>query len=80
MQGNSGVITVQPSETVYVQNREMGDHFLTLSVVLSVVCFLFCSWCALGCTIPAICYAIKVSRYQKVPGSIPSLIPDFLCF
>ena len=83
MQGNSGVITVQPSETVYVQNRNPEDHYLTLSVVLSIVCFLFGSWCALCCTIPAICYAIEVSRYQKVPGSIPSIIPDFsvfLCF
>ena len=83
MQGNSGVITVQPSETVYVQNRNPEDHCLILSVVLSIVCCLFCSWCVLWCTVPAIYYAIEVSRYQKVPGSIPSWIPDFsifLCF
>ena len=82
MQENTGVITVQPSEseTVHFQNRNPGDHFLMLSVVMSIVCFLVGSWCALCCTIPAIFYAINVSRYQKVPGSIPSWIPDFSVF
>ena len=65
MQGNSGVITVQPSEsqTVHFQNRNPEDHFLTLSVAFSIVCLLFGLWCALFSTIPAICYAIEVSRY-----------------
>ena len=72
MQQNSGVITVQPSETVYVQNRNPEDHFLIISVVLSIVCFLFGSWCALCCTIPAICYAIE-ARDAEVRGDRESM-------
>ena len=77
MQESPGLITVQPSETVDVQNRSPGDHLLIISVVLTIICFFVGSWCALCCTIPAIVFAVNVSRYQKVPGSIPSWIPDF---
>ena len=80
MQTNSGVITAQPSKPVYSQNRSPGDHFYILSVVLSTIYFLCCSWYALCCTIPTMVYAVKVGRYQKVPGSIPRWIPDFSVF
>ena len=78
MQENSGVITVQPSETVDVQNKSPGDHLLIISVVMTIVCFLVGSWCALCFTLPAIVFAVNVSRYQTVSGSIRSWIPD--CF
>ena len=80
MQENPVVINVQPTQPVYVQYRSPGDHFYILSVVFTNICFLCCSWYALCCTIPAMVYAVKVGRYQKVPGSIPRWIPDFSVF
>ena len=80
MQENSGVITVQPSETVDVQNNSPGDHLLIISVVMTIVYSLVGLWCALCCTLPAIAFAVNVSRYQKVSDSIRSWIPDcFVC-
>ena len=41
--------------------RLSGDHYLTLSIVLTFLCFFLGTWYSLFCTIPAIIFAISVS-------------------
>ena len=55
------VVTNQPTVPVTTVVRPAGDYYLTLSIVLTVIC-LFCgTWYSLFCTIPAIVIATSVS-------------------
>ncbi|XP_019852012.1 PREDICTED: uncharacterized protein LOC105312676 isoform X2 [Amphimedon queenslandica] len=57
---NTVIVTTQPTRPAVVYNRHTsGDHFLTLSIFLTICCFFWGTWCALACTIPAIVFAIN---------------------
>ena len=45
--------------------HNIGNHYLTLSIVMTIVCFIF-GWHSLFCTIPAIIFAISVSIVFKI--------------
>ncbi|XP_011404321.1 PREDICTED: uncharacterized protein LOC105312967 [Amphimedon queenslandica] len=65
---NTVIVTTQPTRPAVVYNRHTsGDHFLTLSIFLTICCFFWGTWCALACTIPAIVFAIN-ARDAEVRG------------
>lgn len=52
------VVVTQPQVGVgHIPYHSVGDNYLTLSVVLTVLCFLCCTWYGLFCTVPAIIFA-----------------------
>ena len=51
----------QPTAATTTVVRPTGDYYLTLSVVLTVICCLCGTWYSLFCTIPAIVMATSVS-------------------
>lgn len=62
----NNVIVTQPvasSHTTYETYRT-SDHYFTLSIILTICCFLCGTWCALFCTIPAIIFAVNVSHWM----------------
>ncbi|KAL5499995.1 hypothetical protein EMCRGX_G011479 [Ephydatia muelleri] len=62
-QQSSNVVVVggQPSAaTTTVVHRSTGDHFLTVSVVLTILCVVCGGWGSLLCTIPAIVVASAI--------------------
>ncbi|KAL5503404.1 hypothetical protein EMCRGX_G010348 [Ephydatia muelleri] len=52
-QQQTNVVIVQPRSTAPVHTK-VGDYGYTLSIVLTVICFLCGSWCSLCLSIPAI--------------------------
>eukprot|EP00731_Ephydatia_muelleri_P011912 Em0006g806a len=55
---NVVVIDAQPSAaTTTVVHRPTGDHYMTLSVVMTIICVMCGGWTSLMCTIPAIMFA-----------------------
>ena len=62
---NVVVVSSQPTPVVATTViRPAGDYYLTLSIVLTVIC-LFCgTWYSLFCTIPAIIMATSVSNHE----------------
>ena len=64
------VVGGQPSAaTTTVVHRSTGDHFLTVSVVLTILCVVCGGWGSLLCTIPAIVVASAVSSaFLRVVG------------
>ena len=60
------VIRAQPpTATTTVVQRPTGDHYMTLSIVLTVICLMCGGWWSLLCTIPAIIFALAVSTYMN---------------
>eukprot|EP00731_Ephydatia_muelleri_P007347 Em0003g1595a len=59
-QQQTNVVIVQPKSTAPVYTP-VGDYGYTISIVLTVICFLCGSWWSLCCTIPAIFVASSVS-------------------
>ena len=56
------MIVSQPAPVVATTVvRPAGDYYLTLSIVLTVICLLCGTWYSLFCTIPAIIIAASVS-------------------
>ena len=55
------IVVTPPTFVVYERRFGTGDHYLLLSILISIVCFIFCGWLTLICTIPAIFFAISVS-------------------
>jgi hypothetical protein len=56
------VVTNQPANNtrvVYQRRYGNGDHYLVLSIIVSICCFIFAGWPSLICTIPAIFFAIS---------------------
>lgn len=59
---NVVVVQSQPTPGIVVHTvQPVGDHFLTLSIILTVLCVLFGTWYGLFCTIPAMIFSIMVS-------------------
>ena len=58
---NVVVVQQQPSTVYTTTVRPVGDNFLTLAVVLTILCCLCGTWYSLLCTIPAIIFAVNVS-------------------
>ncbi|KAL5499973.1 hypothetical protein EMCRGX_G011452, partial [Ephydatia muelleri] len=60
-QQNTGVVVIsaQPSAatTVTVVQSPTGDHYMTLSLVMTIICVMCGGWTSLLCTIPAIMLA-----------------------
>ena len=54
------MVTTQPTPVTTVV-RPTGDYYMTLSVVLTVICIFCGTWYSLFCTIPAIVMASAVS-------------------
>lgn len=57
------VIKTQPPVSIVkpgMAAHPLNDHFLTLSIVLSVICFMCGTWYSLFCTVPAIIIATSV--------------------
>eukprot|EP00731_Ephydatia_muelleri_P007351 Em0003g1599a len=59
-QTGCNVVIVQPKSTAPVYTP-VGDYGYTLSIVLTIICFLCGTWWSLCCTIPAIFVACSVS-------------------
>ncbi|KAL5499959.1 hypothetical protein EMCRGX_G011435, partial [Ephydatia muelleri] len=55
---NVVVISAQPSAaTTTVVHRPTGDHYMSLSLVMTIICVMCGGWVSLMCTIPAIMLA-----------------------
>ncbi|XP_019850385.1 PREDICTED: uncharacterized protein LOC109581061 [Amphimedon queenslandica] len=67
------VVSSQPTPTIVTSatHHDVGDHYLTLSVTVTVLCFITGSWSALLCTIPAIIFSI-IARDAEVRGDMNS--------
>ncbi|XP_003382882.1 PREDICTED: uncharacterized protein LOC100637740 [Amphimedon queenslandica] len=63
--GQTIVITQPPTFVVYERRFGTGDHYLLLSIIISIVCFLFCGWLTLICTIPAILFALSAQDAES---------------
>lgn len=63
--GQTIVITQPPTFVVYERRFGTGDHYLLLSIIISIVCFLFCGWLTLICTIPAILLALSAQEAES---------------
>ncbi|KAL5499979.1 hypothetical protein EMCRGX_G011462, partial [Ephydatia muelleri] len=58
LSSNVVVISAQPSAvTTTVVHRPTGDHYMTLSLVMTIICVMLGGWLSLMCTIPAITLA-----------------------
>ena len=58
------VVVTQPHGGVtHIPVHSVGDNYLTLSIVLTVLCFLCCTWYGLCCTVPAIIFATMVRNF-----------------
>ena len=71
-QSSSNVVVVQQQPTaVYTQTavHASGDNFLTLSIVLTILCFLCGTWYSLLCTIPAI-FLASAARDAERSGDL----------
>lgn len=54
------IVTTQPTAApVVYHSYGTNDHFLILSIVMTFLCFICGTWCALFCTVPAIIFAIN---------------------
>ena len=71
-QQNTVVVTQQPTAVIYTRQYGSGDHYLLLSIIMSILCFVCGSWWALLCTIPAIFYAINAQQ-AEARGNIISM-------
>lgn len=81
MQSSANVVVVQAQPTVSTQvirSSRTGDYFLTLSMVMTVLCCIFGGWWSLMFTIPAVVLAGSVSirlvhlvrfRFDAIEGS-----------
>lgn len=60
------VVLTAPQTTTVVYERRYGsgDHFLLLSIILSIWCCVCFSWWTLCCTIPAIFFAINAQEAE----------------
>ncbi|XP_003385428.1 PREDICTED: uncharacterized protein LOC100639982 [Amphimedon queenslandica] len=68
---NVVVVNSQPTPAIVTTIRPVGDHFLTLSIVLTIVCFICGAWHALLCTIPAIIFS-TMARDAEARGDMDS--------
>ena len=59
-------VTSQPTITQEIATIPVKDHYLTLSIVMTVACCLCLVWCSLIFTIPGIFLAISVRLYTTV--------------
>ena len=61
LQSNVMVVGAQPTVTpAVVTVASTGDYYLTLSIVMTILCGFCFSWWALLCTIPAIIVSSNV--------------------
>ena len=72
------VINAQPSAATTVVHHPVGDHYMTLSIVLTVICVMCGGWWSLLCTIPAIILATVVSMDLAMGGSELTLLSSIL--
>ncbi|XP_019850383.1 PREDICTED: uncharacterized protein LOC109581060 isoform X2 [Amphimedon queenslandica] len=65
------VVSSQPTPTIATTaiHHDVGDHYLTLSVTVTVLCFITGSWSALLCTIPAIIFS-SMARDAEAHGDM----------
>ncbi|XP_019850399.1 PREDICTED: uncharacterized protein LOC109581065 [Amphimedon queenslandica] len=64
------VVSSQPTPTIATNiRRDVGDHYLALSIVLTVLCFICGPWVALFCTASAIAFSIQ-ARDAEARGDI----------
>eukprot|EP00731_Ephydatia_muelleri_P011909 Em0006g803a len=69
---NVVVINAQPSAaTTTVVHRPTGDHYMTLSVVMTIICVMCGGWISLMCTIPAIILA-SLAKNDDAAGNAPA--------
>ena len=62
LQSNVVVVNQQPNPAfVTTVHPPVRDHYLTLSITLTVLCAVFGNWHALLCTIPAVIFSTMVS-------------------
>ena len=61
------VISAQPAVATTVVHRPVGDHFMILSVVMTILCVMCGGVLALLCTIPALVLALIVRRINQCP-------------
>ena len=66
--GHTTVVVTAPQTTTVVYTRRYGsnDHYLLLSIIISIWCCLCFSFWTLLCTLPAIYYALRVSYTYTV--------------
>ena len=66
-QSSTNVVLVQQQPTaVYTRTvRASGDNFLTLSVFMTMICFLCGTWYSLLCTVPAIIFASAAKEAES---------------
>ena len=62
-QRSTGVVVVQqPSEPVFYTSTAaqplVSDHYLTLSIILTIFCIFCFTWYGLCCTIPALVFSL----------------------
>ena len=69
---NVVVVTQQPTPVITqsVHVTSGSDYYMTLSIILTVLCILSCSYFWLVLTIPAIFYASQVSQTARLTESI----------
>lgn len=66
-QSHNVVVVQQPAPTVITTSvRPTGDHYMTLSIVMTILCAFCFSWYALLCTLPAIIFATNVSTESEL--------------
>eukprot|EP00731_Ephydatia_muelleri_P011908 Em0006g802a len=67
---NVVVISAQPSAvTSTVVHRPTGDHYMTLSLVMTIICVMCGGWTSLICTIPAIMLA-SLAKNDDAAGNV----------
>ncbi|KAL5499984.1 hypothetical protein EMCRGX_G011468 [Ephydatia muelleri] len=73
LSSNVVVISAQPSAvTTTVVHCPTGDHYMTLSLVMTIICVMLGGWLSLMCTIPAITLAALVVGTQA--GKLGTLV------